>query len=399
MKTAEIISLHPGKQHNLEQIEQLATYQNSVKHITSFAVSNETINRLKFLPDGVLSEMKKRSASKEVTQHIHTMPWYELVYKFKRFSGQHISYDFFKNRNAFFQKSFLKKYNPSKIFIGFDTSSSLIFEKWKGKSTLILDLTIAIPQYKKKLAEEYNLSQSVIDKLTKGDDVWYDVYKKELELADYILCGSEFVKDSCLYLGKKEEQLKVIPYGANLSRFVPAITPEQRSEEPLKLAFIGNVSYRKGADVLLRAWEKIVQKYKNVELHFFGNLEIDLKGFSQKQVFFHGFITQDKLIEHLSKCHISILPTFFEGSSYAIYQSMAMGLAVITTKNCGSIVKNSENGLIIKYGSEDQIETAISQLIEDRKYRIQLADKAMVDIKNYTWNSYGVRLNQFISNL
>lgn len=400
MKTADIISLHPGKQHNLEQAEQLIKYYDSFTHVTSFAVSQEKLQKLNFLPRFVLTEMNKRSIPPRLANHVDLFPWYEFLYKMKRFLNKGLAYDeFFLKRNRYFQRKFLKQYKAPRIFIGFDNGSELIFEKWKGKSTLILDLTIAIPQYKKKLAQEYNLPPSTFENLTKLDDVWYKTYEKELDLADFILCGSQFVKDSCLYYGVPAEKLIVIPYGANMQKFTPRIMPENRNETPFKIAFVGNVSYRKGADVLLKAWEQFSKKYPQAELHFFGNLQIDTSGFSLNNVHFHGFITQDELIRHLNECHVSILPTFFEGSSYAIYQSMALGLAVVTTPNCGSVVTNMKNGIIINYGSDSEICSALSLLIEQKDLRLKLAHNAMEDVKSYTWENYGRQLQKFLATI
>ena len=184
MKTADIITLHPGKQHNFEQAEQLINYFPSVKHITSLCVSRKTVSRLSFLPKKVLDEINKRSIPNAAAQQTDIYPLYELFYKIKRLSKKNLPYSFFKKRNEHFQKRVLEKYTPPEIFIGFDTSSQLIFDKWKGCSTLILDLTIAIPQYKRKLAEQYHLPESTIKNLTNGDEVWYETYEKELKLAD-----------------------------------------------------------------------------------------------------------------------------------------------------------------------------------------------------------------------
>ena len=197
----EIITVHPGKQHNFEQIEQLAKHFKSVKHITSVAFSSHTIDKLRFLPRKILKELEKRSIDAKTSKHISIYPLLELFYKWKRLTKQSISNDFFKKRNRLFQLHVLKKYEPPKIFIGFDTSSELIFEKWKGKTILLLDLTIAPPLFKKKLADDYKLPTAKAQNLTNGDEIWYNTYQKELELADFILCGSYFVKESCMYLG------------------------------------------------------------------------------------------------------------------------------------------------------------------------------------------------------
>jgi glycosyltransferase involved in cell wall biosynthesis len=399
MKTADIISLHPGKQHNFEQAEQLVKHFHSVKHITSVAVSQNIVKKLSFLPLQVLKEIDKRSINPSTALNTDTYPWLEMVYKWKRLSKQSISYSFFKKLNRLFQERILKHYSPPSFFIGFDTSSDLIIEKWKGKTILILDLTIAVPQFKKKLAEDYRLPDSIINKLTKDDEIWYRTYETELALADYILCGSEFVKQSCLYLGVQKEKIKIIPYGVSLEKFTPLILPGNRENIPFKIAFIGTVGYRKGADVLLKAWEKLIKKYNFIELHFYGTVEIDTSQYSLEKVFFHGFITQQELIKDLKDAQVSILPTFFEGSSCAIYQSMALGLAVVTTVNCGSIITHMKNGLLINYGSEVEICEALVKLIEHKNITERLAKQAMEDVKDYTWDSYGVKLQAFISNL
>jgi glycosyltransferase involved in cell wall biosynthesis len=175
--------------------------------------------------------------------------------------------------------------------------------------------------------------------------------------------------------------------------------PADRGEKPFRIVFVGNISYRKGADVLLKAWEKLLMEYDFLELHFYGNVQIDLKNLCLKNTFFHGFIIQEDLIRELSKSHISILPTFFEGSSYAIYQSMALGLAVVTTPNCGSIIKNLENGVLIDYGSENQIYDALSFLINNKDIRLKLAESAMNEIESYTWDNYGEKIKHFITEL
>jgi glycosyltransferase involved in cell wall biosynthesis len=154
-----------------------------------------------------------------------------------------------------------------------------------------------------------------------------------------------------------------------------------------------------GADVLLRAWENLIKEYDFVELHFYGNLQIELQEFYLKNVFFHGFILQDDLIKELSESHVSILPTFFEGSSYAIYQSMALGLAVVTTLNCGSIVKNMQDGILIEYGSEIEIYNALSLLINNPDICLNLAETAMRNIQEYTWKNYGKKLQNLICDI
>jgi glycosyltransferase involved in cell wall biosynthesis len=259
-----------------------------------------------------------------------------------------------------------------------------------------LDLSIAIPQYKLTLAKATGMPSETVHKLISDDKAVYDIYKKEIELADLILCGSDFVRQSCLSEGIDPVKLVLLPYGIDLGKFSnPHIQPETPK---IKVVFIGSVTFRKGADIVLESWKKIKQIFPLAELHFYGSVEMPTPE-NIADVFYHGFITQEALIQELKQAHISILPSFFEGSSLAIYQSMAMGLAVITTPNSGSIIENNKNGLLINYGSEGELTENLKLLLNDSSLRMQLAVNAAEDVKEYTWDNYGNKLVKVLKNV
>lgn len=385
MKKYEIVSFHPGRQHNFEQAYQLYKSFDSFQHLTSLYFDKKQVKWWENKLPSVAQFLKRRSAELPAMA-VDTNPIGELKILAKRSSGKKLDITDFIKRNEAFQKWVLKKYSPPKICIGFDTSSWTVFEAWKGKSFLVLDLSIATPHYKLKLAKQNNFSAQQIQNLTKDDAPLYSIYEKELALADMVLCGSNFVKDSCISAGIDVSKLVVQPYGLDINRFLHKSVRENAT--PLKVVFVGTVSFRKGADIALEAWKEIAVVFPNAELHFYGGIQMDVpKDF--KNVFFHGFLPQDKLISELKTAQISILPTFFEGSSLAIYQSMALGLAVITTPNAGSIIESGKNGLLINYGSVDELRKSLSLLLSDAQLRKQLVSAAQTDIQSYTWDHYG----------
>lgn len=392
MKNYDIISFHPGRQHNFEQALQLTNHFKSYKHITSLYFNKEKVRKWNKLAPQIGRILNKRSF--EIEKHVidtYPLPEIKLLLN-RKFFYRTKSLEFIR-RNELFQKWLIKKYSPPKICIGFDTASWKVFEEWKGLSFLILDLSIAIPQYKLTLAKEYGMNEEFTKNFTKNDFDTYEIYSKEIELADLILCGSEFVKKSCISVGIDENKLEVLPYGTNLEKF--SNENIQPNTEIVKVAFIGFVNHRKGVDVLLKAWKKISELHSNAELHFYGRLEMDLPE-KLNNVFFHGFLDQDLLISELRGGHISVLPTFFEGSSLAIYQSMALGLAVVTTENSGSIIKDHQNGLVIPYGSVEELIKCLNQLITDKYFRTSLAKNAQRDIQEYTWDEYGRKLSSVL---
>lgn len=389
MKAIDILSFHPGRQHNFEQAFQIQNSFENFRHVTSLYFGKERIRQCKSISSSLSAGLKRRSAE-IAPQYVDTNPLPELKLLLKRKLGYSLSYPDYLERNLQFQNWMLKKYDPPKICIGFDTSSWAVFDRWKNRSFLILDLSIAVPQYKLTLAKESNCCAEFISHQTNSDKDVYYVYEKELQLADMVLCGSEFVKRSCLSIGIDNSKLKVLPYGADLSKFNGGKT-EKIEDEKIKVVFVGSVGYRKGADVLLKVWDRISKIYKNAELHFYGNVQMDLPN-DIENIYYHGFISQDKLIAELSTAHISVLPTFFEGSSLAIYQSMAMGLAVITTENAGSIIEHNYSGIIVPYGNVDALYQSLSKLLKQPFFRQQIADHAKEKIKQFTWKEYGDKL-------
>lgn len=396
MNNYEILSFHPGRQHNFEQAHQVQRFYKNFKHLTSLYFDETTIKKWQVIHPKIAKGLKRRSSLLN-GNFVDTNPLSEIQLLIKQKLRRPISNVDFIKRNARFQNWMIKKYNPPKILIGYDTSSWIAFEKWKNKSFLILDLSIAVPQYKVTLGKKAGLDLDFQKKLTEGDELVYDIYKKEVDLADLILCGSDFVKNSCLSLGVDEDKLFVLPYGADLKRFNNARKRVKTTDE-IKIVFVGSVSYRKGANILLEAWEKIYTEYPAATLHFYGGIQIDVPS-DLERVYFHGHLDQEVLIDELKSADISVLPTFFEGSSLAIYQSMAMGLAVITTPNSGSIIKNEEDGIIINYGSVEELVLSMKRLIEDNEFRFKISIKAYEEISSYTWDAYGVKLKSIIETI
>ena len=57
------------------------------------------------------------------------------------------------------------------------------------------------------------------------------------------------------------------------------------------------------------------------------------------------------------------------------------------------------NGMLIEYGSGKQISDALTSMIEQKEIRLSMSEKAMQDIKEYSWDAYGVKLQNFIASL
>lgn len=392
----EILSFHPRRHHNYEQAARIAARFSTFAHATGMFFTPAQLSRLTKLLPRLAPQIRKRSYTLDLSRIVIPHTGLELRYRlWDKLTGR-------KNWEAYedaFQRRILASFQPPKLCIGFDHLSHKVFETWKGKSFLILDLVIGVPQYRAMMdAGKSTFSPDILLERSQDDQKLYAIYQKELELADLVLCGSEFVRHTCLTIGVPDEKLRVVEYGVDVERFSKPDKIYKSGSSGLKFMFAGAAGYRKGTDILVQAWSEVIRRYPGNELHIFGKKELPFAD-AAPGVFFHGHVNQAILIEALSQGDVFVFPSTFEGSAYSIYQAMAMKLPVITTPNSGSVVQHEVSGLITPVGDAGKLAQAIGRMIADEALRIRLAEAAWREALQYTWDHYGQKLTAILEEI
>jgi glycosyltransferase involved in cell wall biosynthesis len=85
--------------------------------------------------------------------------------------------------------------------------------------------------------------------------------------------------------------------------------------------------------------------------------------------------------------HIKLFPTLSEGFSLALTETMACGLAPVTTTTPGpmEIVRDEHNGILVPPRSSHAIKQALERLIADRPYLERLRRNAYATAQRYSW--------------
>jgi glycosyltransferase involved in cell wall biosynthesis len=397
----KILSFHPRKQHNFEQAASLAElYPERFEHVTSIYFRPSLVKLLGRISPFYAGKIAKRSYFKLLRKYVHTLPSAEIKrWILERKNGPaHLSD--YMNLNEYWQRAVLNRFKAPKVCISYDGISHLLFREWKNKSLLILDLAIGLPQYRMKIQYGDRFHRSMLDEVDEIQKKLYAWYQEEVELADIILCGSEFVKKTVVYFFPEfVNKCKVLPYGTDLEEFS---YPERKFEEreDLKFAFVGRLSWRKGADLMLDAWREFVVDHPRTELHFFGTPDSEITlGKLPENVFLHGWIKKADLIASLKTMDVFVFPTTFEGSSIAVFQAMALKLPVITTLNSGTVLKHGESCEIVKAGDRAGLVNAMDKLLHNSAYRQKLAENGYALSKNYSWDDYKVRLGKILDEI
>lgn len=270
------------------------------------------------------------------------------------------------------------------------------FRALKGHGTrLILEQYVGDRRAGRKTLEREADTLGVVDRSyeTAGYD-WGRIERNEAEyeLADIIVAGSQFVRDTLLDVGVSAEKIVVCQYGADITMF-PYYERQRTAAAPLRVALVGTGAVRKGSLRLLRA----VAQLSNVEVHLFG-FHHDIPGGIdawRNIATFHGSLPRADLARALRHCHVFAMPSVWEGSSLAVGEAMASGLPVIVTPNSGSPARDGLDGFVVPLGDETALCTAL-EAMRDEEQRRAMGRHARLTAEANTWSEYREALRRML---
>jgi glycosyltransferase involved in cell wall biosynthesis len=175
-----------------------------------------------------------------------------------------------------------------------------------------------------------------------------------------------------------------IPYHCDLSAF---FSHPRRSAPggPIKFFFCGQMIPRKGVDLLLLAFERLVQRGLDVQLLLVGR-EADLPQFlelvsadTRSRIDYQGFQDPERLAEYFGQCDVFVLPSRYDGWGVVINQAMAAGLPIISTDAVGAaldLVENGCNGVRVPAGDVDALYGAMETVALNPPLARQWGDRS-----------------------
>ena len=206
------------------------------------------------------------------------------------------------------------------------------------------------------------------------------VLMKFLRRADMIITATQGHIDSSAFLPAFRDKCRVIPYGINADKYInsparPILTEKLRDKKAVKVLFTGRLVYYKGADVLLRAFEKV----QGCELFMVGtgSLREELETQARKlggRVHFLGVLSDEDLKAAFRDCDIFVLPSVANSEAFGIVQLEAMvyGKPVINTSlptGVPFVSVHGETGITVPPSDENALADALNLLAKDAPLR------------------------------
>ncbi len=222
--------------------------------------------------------------------------------------------------------------------------------------------------------------------------------RRAFSLASSIVCVSEYTRSRMLELGVHPQKERVIPNGADDELFRPAEKEQialfrQRlglGNKPLLLT-VGNVTERKGQDVVIRALPELSQSIPGVHYLLAGlpTSEKELTDLAQRlgvkdRVHFLGRLDSQALVAAYNACDVYVMTSRhsksgdFEGYGIAAVEAALCGKPAVVSGGSGleEAILPDQTGLVVPEDDPKATAAAIARLLKDAPLRLQFGLKA-----------------------
>lgn len=398
----KVIVAHPGKQHSFELATALKKRGYLFKYITSVYDKKGSLTNLitKIAKGDLRKKVKSRKCYALEDQDVKQIN--EIFVVITLFLNKFPKLNKLTERwNKYIESSFYRKVmnyaikQDIDVIVVYNGYAKKHLEKLNGTKIIkVMDVSIAGRQYLKDILEQ-EIRETKIEQI-KDDHFSYwnkDMIKNDIEGCkniDYFLVPSEFVRKSLTTYVTTNENIIKVPYGVNIELFKE--NNNQNLSGPLRIIYVGSVSYRKGIHRLFEA----IKSYSDseVELYLAGSydensrLYIDNK--DKKNVNFLGFVTRDELTKIYNKSNIFILPSFAEGMAMVGLEALSCGLPLICTYNSGvnDVIIDGINGFVYEANNENELRKKIQWCCNNREKLIKMSREARKTAERYTWDIY-----------
>lgn len=231
---------------------------------------------------------------------------------------------------------------------------------------------------------------------------WLLYYSAEKISANWtnvlITMNEEDYKNAKRIMNMKGEVYKVNGVGIDLSKFYPQ-TKESKNKLRMEygytsddfiLIYVGELSYRKNQEFLIKSVNQLVHKIPNLKVLLVGDgpLKEDYKNLVinlgvQNHIEFLGYRTDVDKLMLLSD--IAVSTSRQEGLPVNVMEAMATGLPLVVTDCRGNrdLVKNNENGFVLKLNDLNGFVTSVEKLYNSIELKRDFAKKNIDLVERY----------------
>ncbi|MFI5130106.1 MAG: glycosyltransferase family 4 protein [Chitinophagales bacterium] len=199
------------------------------------------------------------------------------------------------------------------------------------------------------------------------------------EKSDYILCPSEFVKQSFINKGFCPQRLLKVNFG-----FSPVSTsgrtPILDLNECFRVLYVGQLHFRKGLRYAIAAFKQL--KHPKKQFVIVG-AKSGISGLEKvrlpKEVVFTGTLKGEELNDQYRKASVFILPSLEEGLALVQLEALSFGVPVLITANTGGsdIIENGVHGYIVPPADAPSLAEKLQEMADNKDLLRKMSIQAL----------------------
>ncbi len=198
---------------------------------------------------------------------------------------------------------------------------------------------------------------------------------RSLAAAAAVTAVSRHVRES-LERAYGATQARVIPHWVDTTTFTPVAGP--RAPGPFRLLFVGNLTRRKGADVMLETARRLGPAF---ELRFVGLRQGPRAGLPGNVRYSPPVATEEAMADLYRWCDVLLVTSRSEGFGYAPLEALACARPVVASRAGAlpEVIRDGETGLLCDPGDVDAFVRACRALATDAARLRRMGEAARQD--------------------
>lgn len=215
-------------------------------------------------------------------------------------------------------------------------------------------------------------------------------FRLSIEKSDVLIVPFEKTKETIISMFKiPPERIKIVEYGVDHEHFFPM---EKDNGGEKKVFYLGEVSYSKGVDTLLKAFSLVQKEIKDSELLIGGKgsnlnslktLAKDIK--IDNSTTFLGFVPDEDLPSYYNQADVVVFPSRY-GFGLPTLEAMACGTPVIAGAHFDAPEFIGDAGILVKPGNFKELADALLKILSDDELSRFLSKKGIEKAKSLSWD-------------
>lgn len=301
---------------------------------------------------------------------------------------RHSGWDAITRRNAWFQEVAAERvhylarqaHGRATVCFAYSYAAARVFEAARAHGwTTVLGQIDPGPAEERLVAALHERQPHLEPRWRPAPQSYWDSWRQECQLADRIIVNSAWSRDALCAEGVGAEKIRIIPLAyERASTALPAPVVDGGRSPSLRVLFLGQVTMRKGVVELIEAAELL--RDEPVQFIIAGPILMSLPAaaLTHPRITWAGSVPGSDIARWFAQADVFILPTHSDGFGLTQLEALAHHVPVIATAQCGRVVEDGVNGVILPEVSGEAIAASVRRLLAKPALVTEMRRRSMV---------------------